>query len=889
MLDPLTAISLASAIVQFVDFSIKIVSQIQEIYQSASGATRENVTISEITEDIKVLNHNIWSNTNPLQLQASEMALQRLAESCETEADALLLVLAELKVPPDASHWLSFKKAIKGARQKGKVQELETRLGKLQKQANSRLLYMMNDQQSSLSLRLDEISQQHSSMQLHSVHQIEQLRADIRWYAQRQKEGNDQAQLLITKLHLLAEEGKRVANEERILESLRFDEWKRRFIVVKKAHMSTYEWMLEDSNDASIPPTGFRQWLQLQNGIFWICGKAGSGKSTLMKFLSEHPKDEPWSVDELSGVIDRLSQQYIPGIRFCLLIDGLDEYDGLPNDIVRVLKSLAKSDSFKLCVSSRPWNEFEEAFGEGKCDGTISLEKFTKRDIERFVKDILEKDETFTAAEQRDRRYGQFVQDVIDRAQGVFLWVELVVNRLLKGLGEKNRLDDLQKKLERMPPTLEEYFQRIFDKIDVADETESAQVFLTTAHAVQPLSIAAYHYLEQEGREPGYAKRAPVKPMSQAQLLTLYKDVHDRLNFLCKDLIEINKVTVDASFVDYQVDFLHKTVKDFLMTKDMHELLLKRATEDHENDWNTYRSLCQAALARAKSLPLQQGIRPGLNTLFNLVDEFMYYAHEVEVEQVYTDTELLDSLDEVISSFAQADMVYHWSNARDPPRGTYFDEHNQNTFLGLAVQSRLNLYVKKKLEANPNLLRAKKGRPYLDYAFRPNIKTPTQLPHLVDFIDFDLVRTLLEKGADPNQAISIYGDISVWGIFLLHINETKDRSDANAKGKWFQAAEVMIRKGADRGLKLETTRKETFTRGSEQAAAYQRTAKYKQVVSRGTIVEMNVPVELSASSILKDLFGPDRAAELEAILPETPKWGLGSILTNFTKYLRLLP
>lgn len=795
-------------------------------------------------------------------------------------------------------------------------------------------------------------------MQLHSAHQIEQLRADVRWYSQRQKEGNDEAQALITKLHLLSEEGKRVANEERILEGLKFDEWKRRFVVVKKAHTSTYEWMLEDSKDTLIPPTGFRRWLESQNGIFWICGKAGSGKSTLMKFLSDHPKvhehlehwsgpnarptlipwffwsagsplqrsqeglfrsllyqilrrfpglmpavcserwednssyghqSEPWSTEELSGVIDRLSQQNIPGVRFCLLIDGLDEYDGLPYDMVRVVKSLAKSDNFKLCVSSRPWNEFEEAFGEGKCDGSILLEKFTKRDIERFVKDILEKDETFTAAEQRDHRYGQFVQDVIDRAQGVFLWVELVVNRLLKGLGEKNRLDDLQKKLERMPPTLEEYFQRIFDKIDVADETESAQVFLTTAHAVQPLSIAVYHYLEQEGKDPGFAKKAPIRPMSQAQLLTLYKDVHDRLNFLCKDLIEINKIAVDASFVDYQVDFLHRTVKDFLMTKDMHELLLKRATEDHKNDWDTYRSLCQAALARAKSLPLQQGIRPGLNTLFNLVDEFMYYAHEAEVEQNYTDIELLDSFDEVISGYAQADMVYHWSNARDPPRGTYFDEHNQNTFLGLAVQSRLNLYVKKKLDANPNLLRAKRGRPYLDYAFRPNIKTPTHLPHLVEFIDFDLVRTLLDKGADPNQKISIYGDISVWGIFLLHINETKDRSDANAKGKWFQAAEVMIRKGADRKLKLETTRKETFTRGSEQEAAYQRTAKYKQVVSRGTMVEINVPVELSASSILKDLFGPDRAAELGAILPETPEWGLRSILPDFTKYLRLLP
>lgn len=796
-------------------------------------------------------------------------------------------------------------------------------------------------------------------MQLHSQHQIEQLRSEIRWYVMRQTNESRHSQVLVQKLHALADEGKRVANEERILKSLKFDEWKRRFTNVKKAHPTTFEWMFEDSGPAFYPPTGFKNWLQSQNGIYWICGKAGSGKSTLMKFLSDHasieshlahwagtavkpimipwyfwsagspmqrsqeglfrsllyqimrrfpwliPKvcskrwdddssydqqSDPWSLDELSHAIDVLAQLNIPEARFCLLIDGLDEYDGLPNNIVRVLKGLAKSASFKLCVSSRPWNEFEDAFGEGRCDGSILLEKFTRHDIECFVKDILEKDEIFTAKEQQDRRYGLFVTDVIDRANGVFLWVELVVNRLLKGLGEGNRLDDLQKKLETMPPTLEEYFQKMIDKIDRADETESAQNLLITAHAVQPLSITAYHFLEQEGKRPGLAKRASVEPISQAQLLTLYKNVRDRLNFLCKDLIEIKEVAIDDFntledsfspdnfYTDYHVGFLHRTVKDFLMTKDMHQLLLRRATQDHTAGWNVYRSLCNASLATAKSLPLQKGIRQRLNVLFRLVDEFLFYAREVEVEQKYTDTELLDQLDQVISSFASADMAYHWTNARDPPRGTYFNEHNQNTFLGLAVQSHLNLYVEKKLEANPTLLRAKRGRPYLDYALRPNIKTPSSLPFLVEFINFDLVRTLLNRGADPNQKIPIYDNISVWGNFLLYINGIQ--SDSNTKDIWFQAAEVMIRKGADRKLKLvESMQKETHARGSKK------TPRYKQIVSRATTIESDVLVELSASDILNDIFGANRAAELEAILPETRNWGFGSFLSGIRTHL----
>lgn len=142
MLDPLTALSLASAIVQFLEFSIKIISQTQEIYQSASGTTQENVTIGQITQDVRDLSQNVTKNRNE-QAQTYDIELMRLAESCEKEADALLLIVNGLKVPPGASHWTSFKKAIKGARQKGTVKRLDNSLNRLQKQVNSRILSLM--------------------------------------------------------------------------------------------------------------------------------------------------------------------------------------------------------------------------------------------------------------------------------------------------------------------------------------------------------------------------------------------------------------------------------------------------------------------------------------------------------------------------------------------------------------------------------------------------------------------------------------------------------------------------------------------------------------------------------------------------------------------------
>lgn len=51
----------------------------------------------------------------------------------------------------------------------------------------------------------------------------------------------------------------------------------------------------------------------------------------------------------------------LPGSFF--FVDGLDEYDGEHVDIINVLRRFASSPSFKLCVSSRPWNVFVEAIG----------------------------------------------------------------------------------------------------------------------------------------------------------------------------------------------------------------------------------------------------------------------------------------------------------------------------------------------------------------------------------------------------------------------------------------------------------------------------------------------------------------------------------------------
>ncbi|PSS18373.1 hypothetical protein M430DRAFT_27832 [Amorphotheca resinae ATCC 22711] len=54
-IDPLTALSVASSVIQFVDFGSKLLSFSRQLYKSKEGVLTENVDVKTITEDITTL------------------------------------------------------------------------------------------------------------------------------------------------------------------------------------------------------------------------------------------------------------------------------------------------------------------------------------------------------------------------------------------------------------------------------------------------------------------------------------------------------------------------------------------------------------------------------------------------------------------------------------------------------------------------------------------------------------------------------------------------------------------------------------------------------------------------------------------------------------------
>jgi hypothetical protein len=148
MLDPLTAVSLASAIVQFVDFASKVIRGASEIYNSADGALRDNAELEDSTTKINQLNDRILvpsTVTNTGGTLAEDTALTELASTSKVVADELLSLLQDFRsVRRSGSHrkWESFRKAVLAQTpwNKDKIQRLESKLNGLQEMIRSHLL-----------------------------------------------------------------------------------------------------------------------------------------------------------------------------------------------------------------------------------------------------------------------------------------------------------------------------------------------------------------------------------------------------------------------------------------------------------------------------------------------------------------------------------------------------------------------------------------------------------------------------------------------------------------------------------------------------------------------------------------------------------------------------
>lgn len=139
MAEALAAFGLASNIVQFVDFGMKLISHGRELYGSAEGVSEEHTSIEKIAVDINHMTPNLASE----ELNHDE-GLEELVTDCRRLARDLLAVLDTLKIDNEKNRRIeAMKKSLKSFRKRREIKDIYDRLCKVRDQVCSHLNYLL--------------------------------------------------------------------------------------------------------------------------------------------------------------------------------------------------------------------------------------------------------------------------------------------------------------------------------------------------------------------------------------------------------------------------------------------------------------------------------------------------------------------------------------------------------------------------------------------------------------------------------------------------------------------------------------------------------------------------------------------------------------------------
>lgn len=564
--------------------------------------------------------------------------------------------------------------------------------------------------------------------------------------------------------------------------------------------------------------------------FFWNQGfemqksQTGLLQSLLYQILRHNPdlapiaktgrlQHEIWDFQELKSVFEKVISTTEMNTRLCFFIDGLDEYDGEEEEISRLLLSINKSPHIKICASSRPRTVFDDTLWSE--DFNLKMQDLTKEDMKVYVRNTLYEIPRFRSLSGSKSAAQTLMELIAKHARGVWLWVFLISRDLRHAVNRREGLEKLRDIVDEFPRGLEEYFTRIISDIRPVYRDEMARIFLAALEGVQQLPLLAYALVMKELSDPDYATEAATSSLDEHDCSSTEKDWKVRMQNRCGDLLVVDDGD-HPTFLDCHVDFLHRTVRDFLQ-----DCYLQDLKAELKSSFSPSISLCRVMLYFLKKHPETTGFGSkdanSLNRIIIIVDQVLYYAREAERHADTTGSApvaVLDQVDQVVSTiharsvrgnFARLLTTgNHWTCARDSPRARGLDEYREGgncTYLALTVQAGLVTYVRAKLAADPARLR-KPGRPLLDYALRPYRVTPLTTPYHAQRdepnINVELVALLLEAGADPNQPVFLNDDRSVWALFLISCAESTARKEFNevSREAWKRASELLIEHGA---------------------------------------------------------------------------------------------
>lgn len=313
--------------------------------------------------------------------------------------------------------------------------------------------------------------------------------------------------------------------------------------------------------------------------------------------------------------------------KFAFFIDGLDEFEGHDDTLVKTLFEWANSGSenIKICVSSRELPIFQQRFSESP---KFRLHEVTHHDIFLFVYDILRSNEDVKMmSEPHD--IAHLGKLLVRRAEGVFLWVSLALRLVERGLLLEESIQELERSIHVLPSELEQLFRVIFDSIKTerdlvkrrkamrfislaVDELQVNKVF----GRKQSLSLTHLSFMDDYDRNQDFA--------SYIQGNTNAKDRDSRLSRCrkqltggCRGLLTIQ--SRDRIIVRKEmVALAHRSLIEFFQLPDVQEYI-----EQQSQGFDKLNFYLQSLIAELKIWPLSRGKYPHSFNSLGIINEVL--------------------------------------------------------------------------------------------------------------------------------------------------------------------------------------------------------------------------------------------------------------------------
>jgi hypothetical protein len=190
------------------------------------------------------------------------------------------------------------------------------------------------------------------------------------------------------------------------------------------------------------------------------------------------------------------------------------------------------------------------------------------------------------------------VNEIVDLSERVFLWAYLVVRLLLKGIGYRNTLGTLKRKLMMIPKGLDEVFEQILHSLGPDDQQLSDMLFLIAIQDARVTNAITYSWLEDLANQDFFSSH-PLCEFSDQETKERIKSAVCLLDSLSQGLLEIvqKPYQPETLYFSCRAQFFHRSARDYILNFRRQEM------QNRNPKFDVNKSIIRLLLAEFKFAP----------------------------------------------------------------------------------------------------------------------------------------------------------------------------------------------------------------------------------------------------------------------------------------------